>query len=95
MEVFPLIAINDTNFSSRNYYFKNKKVLFLDGYFNQNWTYNNLNESFNQLKLLPIRLNDKHLKICNDNVVIHIRGGDFLKIKNLNICKFDYYKNSI
>ena len=27
--------------------------------------------------------------------IIHIRGGDFLSIRNLNICKIDYYKNSI
>ena len=27
--------------------------------------------------------------------MIHIRGGDFLSINNLNICKLDYYKNSI
>ena len=35
------------------------------------------------------------MKLCNQDVVIHIRGGDFLAIKNLNICKLDYYKNSI
>ena len=27
--------------------------------------------------------------------MIHIRGGDFLSINNLNICKLAYYKNSI
>ena len=33
--------------------------------------------------------------MCNENVVIHIRGGDFLSIKNLNICKLNFYKKSI
>ena len=32
---------------------------------------------------------------CNESVLIHIRGGDFLRIKHLNICKFEFYKKSI
>ena len=28
-------------------------------------------------------------------MVIHIRGGDFLSIEHLNICKLNYFKNSI
>ena len=43
----------------------------------------------------PIKLNKEQIKLCNQNVIIHVRGGDFLSIKNLNICKFEYYKNSI
>ena len=91
----PLVGINDRNFNHNEYYFSNQKVLFLDGYFNQNWTYSELNSLFSILRLKPIKLNKEQLEICNQNVVIHIRGGDFLSIKNLNICKLDYYKNSI
>ena len=91
----PLVGINDRNFNHNDYYFSNQKVLFLDGYFNQNWTYSELNSLFSILRLKPIKLNKEQLEICNQNVVIHIRGGDFLSIKNLNICKLDYYKNSI
>ena len=40
-------------------------------------------------------MNKEQLGLCNQNVVIHIRGGDFLSIKNLNIYKIDYYKNAI
>ncbi len=91
----PLVGINDRNFNHKENYFSNQKLLFLDGYFNQNWTYSELNTLFRNLKLKPIELNKEQLELCNQNVVIHIRGGDFLSIKNLNICKFDYYKNSI
>ena len=91
----PLFGINDRNFNHKEYYFPNQKLLFFDGYFNQNWTYSKLNSLFNTLKLKPIKLNKEQLDLCNRNVVIHIRGGDFLSIKNLNICKLDYYKNSI
>ena len=72
-----------------------QKLLFLDGYFNQNWDYKRLHSLFSVLKLKKIKLNKEQLKICNQNVVIHIRGGDFLSINNLNICKLAYYKNSI
>ena len=92
---FPLIGINDKNFNYSETYFPNQKLYFLDGYFNQNWDYNKIYSLFRILKLKPIKLSDKNQKLCNKNVVIHIRGGDFLSIKHLNICKFNYYKNSI
>ncbi len=91
----PFISINDRNFNSRDNLYSEKKILFLDGYFNQQWTYTTLKNAFNQLKLKPIELNKEHLQICNNDVVIHLRGSDFLKISNLNICKLEYYKKSI
>ena len=92
----PFIGINDRNFDLKNYFITNKKkILFLDGYFNQNWTYENINELFGQLNLKPIELDQNNLKICEENVIIHVRGGDFLNIKKFNICKIDYYRKSI
>ena len=91
----PFISINDRNFSSRSYRSSIKKILFLDGYFNQKWTFNSLKNAFKQLKLKPIELNEEYLQICNDDVVIHLRGSDFLTIPNLNICNLEYYKKSI
>ena len=35
----PLIGINDRNFSSEDYHSFTKKILFLDGYFNQKWNF--------------------------------------------------------
>ena len=91
----PLLGINDRNFNHKNFYFSRQKLLFLDGYFNQNWDYKELNSLFSILKLKKIKLDREQLKICNQNVVIHVRGGDFLSINNLNICKITYYRNSI
>jgi len=91
----PCIGVNDRNFYLKNSYFFNKKILFFDGYFIHNWKYEQINELFSQLKLRPIYLNREHIKICNENVIIHVRGGDFLKIKNLNICDNYYYKKAI
>ncbi len=91
----PLVGINDRNFNYKESHFLRKKLLFLDGYFSQDWNFSKLNKLFSILKLKPIKLNKEQLYLCNQYVVIHIRGGDFLSISNLNICKFDYYKNSI
>ena len=91
----PLVGINDRNFYYEKSNFLNQRILFLDGYFNQYWTYSNLNTLFKIFRLKPIILKEQQLKLCNQNVIIHIRGGDFISIKKLNICKVDYYKNSI
>ena len=91
----PYIGVNDRNFYLENSYFFNKKILFFDGYFIHNWKYEEIKELFSQLKLRPIYLKRDHIKICNENVIIHVRGGDFLKIKNLNICDNYYYKKAI
>ena len=91
----PYIGVNDRNFYLKNSYFLNKKILFFDGYFIHNWKYEQINKLFSQLQLRPIYMNREHIKICNENVIIHVRGGDFLKIENLNICDEHYYKKSI
>ncbi len=91
----PFLSINDRNFNSNNHRYLEKKILFLDGYFNYEWTYPILKNVFSQLKLKPIKLDEKHHQISNSDVVIHLRGNDFLKIADLNICNLEYYKNSI
>ena len=91
----PIVSINDRNFNFNNSRNLLKNTLFLDGYFNNNWTYSSLNYAFNKLKLLQIGLGKEYLKNCSEDVIIHIRGGDFLHIPKLNICKLEYYKKSI
>ena len=91
----PFVGINDKNFNYRKSNFAKQKFLFLDGYFNQHWEYLELDSLFSILKLKPVILNSYKQNLCNQNVVIHIRGGDFLSIKHLNICKLDFYKKSI
>ena len=90
----PFFGINDRNFK-RFSKLNCRKLLFLDGYFHHNWTFEELNPLLSELKLKTIKLHSKQLKICKEGAVIHIRGGDFLKIKNLNICKAYYYKKCI
>ena len=46
----PLISINDRNFYLSKTHFQKRSILFLDGYFNQNWTYESLQELFTKLK---------------------------------------------
>ena len=91
----PIVSINDRNFNSNKSRNSLKNTLFLDGYFNKNWTYSSLNNTFNKLKLRRIGLGEEYLQNCREDVIIHIRGGDFLNIPQLNICKLDYYKKSI
>ena len=47
----PFLGINDRNFNYDKSYFLSQKLLFLDGYFNQNWGYKQLHALFSILKL--------------------------------------------
>ena len=91
----PIVSINDRNFNLNDSRNSLKKTLFFDGYFDKHWTYNSLNIAFNDLKLQKIALGKEYLKNCSEDVIIHIRGGDFLNIPKLNLCKIEYYKKSI
>ena len=57
----PHISINDRNFSPREFHPSTNKILFLDGYFNQKWTYYSLKQAFKQLKLKQIDLDKKYM----------------------------------
>ena len=91
----PLLGINDRNFCSKNSRFLIKNIAFLDGYFNQNWTFDSLKDAFQSLPLRQVKLNKEDIQTCSNDVVIHIRGGDFLKIAHLNICQVKYYIDAI
>ena len=68
----PIVSINDRNFNSNKSRNSLKKTLFLDGYFNKNWTYSSLNKTFNKLKLRRIGLGEEYLQNCREDVIIHI-----------------------
>ena len=59
----------------------------------ENWTFRSLNYAFNKLILQEIGVVKEYLQNCIKDVIIHIRGGNFLDMQKLNISKLDYYKN--
>jgi len=85
---FPLVS--DKNFQKilKN---PNKKFLLLDGYFQESLTQENFDTEIKILKKIFIR-RDLEKK---DGCIVHIRGGDFVKLGWDSVASVEYYLNAI
>ncbi len=83
----PFISYNDTKFRHGKYPLSNISS-FVDGYFQHSWDLSDLISFIEEFIYI-----DRKIKIdIDDNTcVIHVRGGDFLKLPQYNICKIGYY----
>ena len=89
----PSIGVSDRNFwhviASGN-----RKDYILDGYFQRGWT----TETFNfALNLMSVRTTDPDAaaRIGSNEVVIHIRGGDFLRFPKLQVVDAVFYVRAV
>lgn len=82
--------VTDSNFqiALRN---PNKQFMIIDGYFQRCLTQQDFEEEINFLKKIIIQDNKKQLNGC----VIHIRGGDFVKLGWNIVAPKEYYIKAI
>jgi hypothetical protein len=84
--------------SDRNYWqvlnHNSNSIRMLDGYFQQGWTQSAFECA---LANMPIRAvaGAAVARIADDEVVIHIRGGDFLRHPQFQVVGTDYYLRAI
>jgi len=85
------VFVSDRNFQEvlRN---ANKTFLLLDGYFQQCLSQEDFNE---EIELLMKIFVNKNLEKIENGFIIHIRGGDFLKLGWNLVNSEDYYKSAI
>jgi hypothetical protein len=87
--------IGDNNFKYSNYQNNLPRILYLDGYFQHCLE----QETFNAIKLLllQIKKNNPHNLYCHikSQAVIHIRGGDFLKLNWNTVASKKYYLDAM
>ena len=85
---FPFVS--DKNFKTMSLY-PNKRFLLLDGYFQECLTQENFDEEIKLLQniFIPNKIEKK------DGCVMHIRGGDFVKLGWNNITPREYYVKAI
>lgn len=94
-KLFPLKLPNYPFVSDRNFqnifYKANKYLMILDGYFQKCLTQENFNEEVKILKKIFIKNKLEKINGC----IIHIRGGDFVKLGWNNITPKEYYIKAI
>jgi hypothetical protein len=85
----PLIGISDRNFltSTRSL---SGFPRFLDGYFQHGWTQDSFSKAISAMKMRPEATSSAH-RLGTDEVAVHIRGGDFLKLPRFQVVHAPFY----
>jgi len=82
---------SDKNFQTILKY-PSKSIILLDGYFQECLTQDNFNEEIDILRSI---FKEKLYSVNNSGCVVHIRGGDFLKLGWDSITPKEYYYDAI
>ncbi len=90
----PILGLGDEDFPSVvNRGRMHGQWHFLDGYFQRGWTLELLREAQAAAQLDPSAMTDPGNLRCD--CVIHIRGGDFLRLPSHAIVDIDYYSRCL
>lgn len=90
----PIVGISDRNIiSSSKGYIPN--TLFLDGYFQDFWKKEEFLELIDGLKPLLKREKLKDVRIDQNDLLVHFRGGDFINHPDLSVVDFEWFKRSV
>ncbi len=90
---FPFIGISDRNYWKR-LSLRSHKTVVMDGYFQDGWTLPKFNTALGMIK----NENATETRIFNldsNEVVIHVRGGDFLTVPKFQVVDEKYYNLAI
>ena len=88
----PMISINDRNID-RVLAARFVAPLFMDGYFQDFWSWPLFEQALSQLIVPPVSSLDSRVQV--DEVLVHIRGGDFLLDNNFFVADLAYYRRAI
>lgn len=90
----PYLGVNDRTFWRTATRPTKSLPFILDGYFQHGWSHQTFHEA---LAALPVRLISKEASIYtnSDEVIIHIRGGDFLKLPRFQVVGLNYYVRTV
>lgn len=89
----PRFGISDENYwlCSRN---QLPQTLFMDGYFQSGWTNETLSSAISLIKDGEYVEYDGYNKKYGE-VIIHIRGGDFLKLPEFQVVNIEFYEKAV
>lgn len=86
----PTIGINDRTFETVLRRPPHQGPLFVDGYFQKKWNFDTFNEALQGFELTAVS-NESKCRTSEKECHIHIRGGDFLKIKKYQVADETFY----
>lgn len=90
----PGFGIDDKNFWEKYGGNSLPLISFMDGYFQYGWSSNALQVALGSLNLNPASENAKR-RVSSNDVVMHIRGGDFIQNKRYAVATDKYYEKAI
>lgn len=88
----PFIGISDRNFweiVSRGV----STTCFIDGYFQMGWSQDSFDRALSKMPVKAVL--DSIASRISEKVVIHIRGGDFLRLREFQVVDEKYYTKAI
>jgi len=88
------LSVSDSNFLQSSSYSAKFCRLFMDGYFQSAWTYRIFFETISSFSLRPPTPASQSL-ITSRDVVIHVRGTDFLSDPDFFLTDTDFYVKCI
>ena len=88
---WPILGCSDNNYHKYLISLEQRRDVFLDGYFQTVWNQEAFDDICQELSL-ALKPDAKRLR---GSLIIHVRGGDFRSIPNLNICSFDWYAKAV
>lgn len=89
----PVVGISDRNF----WKVIGKKTCtskLMDGYFQRGWTRENFERAIARMPARSVS-ESAAARIASDEVILHIRGGDFLSIEKFQVVDSSYYVRAI
>jgi hypothetical protein len=90
----PYIGVNDKNYWFQIKRIQHYKTFFMDGYFQKGWTQESFCNALDLIRPKPIQ-KAARIRIDENELAIHIRGGDFRKLSKYQVINEKYYIKAI
>jgi hypothetical protein len=89
----PRIGVSDRNFW-QTFVSGGGMSHILDGYFQHRWTHDTFAQATNAMQVLPIAASAAD-RLMFDEVAVHIRGGDFLRLPRFQVVHAPFYIEAV
>ncbi len=90
----PVLGVNDKTFWSITNTANIHLPLYADGYFQHGWTQESFSKAVGLMNIRPISVEATN-RLQTEEVAVHIRGGDFLKLPRYQLVHSPFYIEAV